>query len=185
MEMKTKERVRLDREKALHQMEALGLGKVDVAGRSGYGYHYVWRALDGDWMSREAAEKVCRALEAPPEELIAEVREEPAVCGLRQFSGFKMVSAEKVMGKMLEKGWNFADLARATGLSRERVRQVAAPPRLDRENLRKLAEALGCREEEIVFKLEGGAEDADTELHAGADFHGAADRRDDGQTAGE
>ena len=78
---------------------------------------------------------------------------------LRKYDGSMIISSERVMQQLTEKGWNFAELARATGLSRERIRQIAAPPRVTYKTARKLADALGVDVKEIIVDLEGVLDD--------------------------
>lgn len=173
---------RLDSKRMKRKMIYMGIYRTEIAERAKRAYSTVYRAINGGWVDIEAARAICNVLGIPLSEVMLEsrLRQTP----LRKYDNGVLISSEQVMQRLVDKGWNFAELARATGLSRERIRQIAAPPRVMYKTARKLADALGVAVKEIAVDAEGVLDDAGTDVYAGTAAAGETNRADGGEAAG-
>lgn len=148
---------RLDSKRMKRQMVYRAITRTMLAEKAKRAYSTVYRAVNGDWVDIVAAREICKEIGIPLSEVMLESRQRKTP--LRKYDGSMIINSERVMRQLTEKGWNFAELARATGLSRERIRQIAAPPRVTYKTARKLADALGVDVKEIIVDLEGVLDD--------------------------
>lgn len=173
---------RLDSKRVKWQMVCGGISRTEIAEKANRTYSTVYRAVNGEWVDIEAARAICKVLDIPLSEVMLETRLRQTL--MRRFDGSVIISPERVMRRLTEKGWNFAELARATGVSRERIRQIAAPPRVMYKTARKLADALGVDVKEIAVDAEGVLDDAGADVYAGTAAAGETNRADGGEAAG-